>query len=311
MLTYIQSLATFLRKRDPRYKAHLAAQAAAASSSASMPKGSRTPSTKPSHATATPQSEFVAQDWQKTQAIPDAEDLEWAAAENAQEEWECVACGKTFRSEAAWDSHERSRKHLKAVEELKKQMREESQELGLEEDDLIAGEEYGGVEDDEEPPDTPSLSDADDAVSGSEEDVPRTTADEKSSINKDPSSVPESDDGDLSLPAPKRRKDKQPRPASPDVVKSRRKGRARGGMTSDMPMGDADERPSEEDGGERTASVPPRQPELSKREKRRAREAAKAARAEAEGTAVSKEVCADISWLCGSWGNEADADVTV
>jgi hypothetical protein len=40
------------------------------------------------------------------------DDLEWAAAEGGDdpEEWECVACGKIFRSEAAWDSHERSKK---------------------------------------------------------------------------------------------------------------------------------------------------------------------------------------------------------
>lgn len=28
----------------------------------------------------------------------------------------CVACGKGFKSQAAWENHERSRKHIKAVE---------------------------------------------------------------------------------------------------------------------------------------------------------------------------------------------------
>lgn len=28
---------------------------------------------------------------------------------------ECVACGKTFRSEASWVNHERSKKHRQAV----------------------------------------------------------------------------------------------------------------------------------------------------------------------------------------------------
>jgi DnaJ family protein A protein 5 len=51
-------------------------------------------------------------------------DLEWAVAEGGddEQEWECVVCGKAFRSEAAWDSHERSKKHLKEVERLKLEM---------------------------------------------------------------------------------------------------------------------------------------------------------------------------------------------
>jgi DnaJ family protein A protein 5 len=62
--------------------------------------------------------------------------LDWAAAEGEDpEEWECVACRKTFRSEAAWDSHERSKKHMKEVERLQREMQEENEELGLEEDD--------------------------------------------------------------------------------------------------------------------------------------------------------------------------------
>ena len=48
------------------------------------------------------------------------------------EEWECVACGeKTFRSEAAWNSHERSKKHMKAVERLRSEMEEDEKELEL------------------------------------------------------------------------------------------------------------------------------------------------------------------------------------
>lgn len=57
-------------------------------------------------------------------------DLDWAAAEGDDlEEWECVACRKTFRSEAAWDSHERSKKHMKEVENLKREMQVEDQDL--------------------------------------------------------------------------------------------------------------------------------------------------------------------------------------
>lgn len=61
------------------------------------------------------------------------DDLEWAAAEGKDpEEWECVACGKIFRSEAAWDSHERSKKHMKEVERLTREIQEEDEGLDLE-----------------------------------------------------------------------------------------------------------------------------------------------------------------------------------
>ncbi|KAI0648851.1 DnaJ domain-containing protein [Trametes meyenii] len=125
----VRSLAMFIRKRDPRYKTHLSRQA----QGSSTPQGILTQSSR--HAgVSTPvvQPVFVEQEWQKARATDDAADLEWAAAEGEDdEEWECVACGKNFRSEAAWDSHERSKKHLKAVEELKRQMEEENDELGL------------------------------------------------------------------------------------------------------------------------------------------------------------------------------------
>jgi DnaJ family protein A protein 5 len=59
-------------------------------------------------------------------------DLDWAAVEGDDlEEWECVACRKTFRSEAAWDSHERSKKHMKEVERLKREMQTDDQDLDL------------------------------------------------------------------------------------------------------------------------------------------------------------------------------------
>ena len=102
----------------------------------------------------TPVPEYVEQEWQRT-VRPDIDaDLEWAAAENDdEEEWECVACGKTFRSEAAWDSHERSKKHMQAVDRLKRAMQEEDEEFGLaEEEPAASGSEEEGME---KPPDSP------------------------------------------------------------------------------------------------------------------------------------------------------------
>lgn len=61
------------------------------------------------------------------------EDLEWAVVEGNDdpEVFECVACGKSFKSEAAWSSHERSKKHIKSVEDLQHQMEREAADLNL------------------------------------------------------------------------------------------------------------------------------------------------------------------------------------
>ncbi|KAF5375590.1 hypothetical protein D9757_008538 [Collybiopsis confluens] len=120
------SLAKFLRKRDPRYKAHLARQA----------DGSSTPNRQPkTTAAAAPDIDYVEQDWQKVDTRTDHADLEWAMAEGEDpEEWECVVCNKSFRSEAAWDSHERSKKHMKEVERLRREMLDEGEMLGLNQD---------------------------------------------------------------------------------------------------------------------------------------------------------------------------------
>lgn len=75
---------------------------------------------------------YIEQDWQRVDTKGLDDDLDWAAAEGDDlEEWECVACRKTFRSEAAWNSHERSKKHMKEVEGLKREMQTDDQDLDL------------------------------------------------------------------------------------------------------------------------------------------------------------------------------------
>jgi len=120
-----QSLVKFIRKRDPRYKLHLQSQ----SQSNSPPPP--VPSTLPKAQHKLPET-YVEQDWQRVDTKDRHDDLDWAAGEGDDlEEWECVACRKTFRSEAAWDSHERSKRHMKEVERLKREMQADDQDLGL------------------------------------------------------------------------------------------------------------------------------------------------------------------------------------
>ncbi|KAF8751573.1 DnaJ molecular chaperone homology domain [Rhizoctonia solani] len=115
----VKTLALFLRKRDPRFKAHKDTQAKVIPTNSSKPK------------------------WQRSRSnAEDHVDLEWGLAEGDDEEYECVVCGKSFQSEAGWLSHERSKKHMKEVEKLKRQMQEENIELGLDdEQDAIESDE--------------------------------------------------------------------------------------------------------------------------------------------------------------------------
>lgn len=53
---------------------------------------------------------------------------------------ECVACKKTFKTEAQYAAHERSKKHKQAVYQLKKKMEKEDRELGLEREGKETGE---------------------------------------------------------------------------------------------------------------------------------------------------------------------------
>jgi len=121
----------FVRKRDPRYKSHLAHQARLNQMKAKGSSGSSSPKPVAQRAQ-TNNTPYVEQDWQKVTKDHQHDDLEWAAAGGEDPEvWECVTCGKSFKSEAAWDSHERSKKHMKEVERLKREMMRENEELGL------------------------------------------------------------------------------------------------------------------------------------------------------------------------------------
>jgi DnaJ homolog subfamily A member 5 len=297
----------FVRKRDPRYKAYIARQAQPPGKASPTPaSGSVTP-----RKTA-PKSTFVAQDWQKVAETSDAAaDLEWARAEGAEdEEWECIACNKTFRSEAAWNGHERSKKHLRAVEQLKREMQDEEQELELGQgydDELVYADVKVHRSDDEVDLGTAGANDIVD--SSGDKDPPEATPNRGTSTAtpKEENTATEGKDLFSSrLGRQQQRTDKKSRTPSPPsltpppIPKSSQKGRERTsrGSSPRQQVGDDlkfseenphhagredDEVPGEEGSGAENSS---KGEPLSKREKRRAREAAKKAR-EGEAKSVS------------------------
>jgi DnaJ family protein A protein 5 len=117
----VRDLAKYVRKRDPRYQQFH-------KDSKHVPQTPRKVTSKKPGAE---HQVYVEQDWQKLAPAEEEDTMDWAYAEGPALEWECVACLKTFKSEASWDSHERSKKHLKAVEMLKQEMATDDLILGL------------------------------------------------------------------------------------------------------------------------------------------------------------------------------------
>ncbi|EDQ84902.1 uncharacterized protein MONBRDRAFT_34486 [Monosiga brevicollis MX1] len=113
----------------------------------------------------------------------------------------CVACNKSFRTQPAWENHQRSKKHLKQVEYLKAQLQEEDEQFedvdeaaangSLEFDDMTEEELLAtmGDLDDLELMDLQDLDagddDADDGADMDTEAGPRHEADEAEDVDDD------------------------------------------------------------------------------------------------------------------------------
>jgi len=126
-----------LQHRDPRYKHHQAKLRALRASSKKVPTSapSATPPVKSvqtekqkEDARLRAAEEYEEQTWQRLHLDPlsgESEDDEpedegdgtGVRMDDGQggEIFECVACDKTFLSEASWENHERSKKHKQAV----------------------------------------------------------------------------------------------------------------------------------------------------------------------------------------------------
>jgi DnaJ family protein A protein 5 len=123
----VRSLVSFVRKRDKRFipntqseadRQKILRDAAAAQAARSR---------------AANEAKLAAQvvpDWAKNKESTD--EIEFSESEQSDEEhFECVICGKTFKSEKQYDSHEKSKKHIKAVQQLKWEMHKENRRLNL------------------------------------------------------------------------------------------------------------------------------------------------------------------------------------
>lgn len=127
----VRSLVSFVRKRDPRYIPNTQSEADrqkilrdAAAAQAARSRAAH-------------------------QALIDEQDVpEWARTTTQEEQvgsfsdeeeevvdhYECVVCNKTFKSDKQYDAHEKSKKHIKAVQQLKREMQRENKHLSLDDE---------------------------------------------------------------------------------------------------------------------------------------------------------------------------------
>lgn len=126
----VRSLAAFARKRDPRYTPNSQSEADrqkvlrdAAAAQAARSKASRKAKLR---------SEHIIPEWARSESQkPEEEGTFSDSEESVVEHIECVVCEKIFKSEKQYEAHEKSKKHIKAVQKLKREMRRENVDLNL------------------------------------------------------------------------------------------------------------------------------------------------------------------------------------
>ena len=125
----VRSLVAFVKKRDSRYVPNtqseaerqkvlrdLAAAQAARSRAANQEKLAG----------------YVVPEWAQARNDEDYNDeFSMTEEESEVEHIECIICSKIFKSEKQFEAHEKSKKHIKAVQQIRRQMKKENADLDL------------------------------------------------------------------------------------------------------------------------------------------------------------------------------------
>lgn len=128
----VRSLVAFVKKRDPRYVPNTQSEAerqkVLRDSAIAQAERARA-------ANQQKLSEAYVADWAQSRGDNDEYNDEFATSEEESEveHFECVVCSKTFKSEKQYDAHEKSKKHVKAVQHLRRQMKQEGLVFDLDE----------------------------------------------------------------------------------------------------------------------------------------------------------------------------------
>ncbi|KAK1753458.1 hypothetical protein QBC47DRAFT_43895 [Echria macrotheca] len=125
----VQSFVAFVRKRDPRYVPNTQSEAERQqflkNSAAAQAARSRA-------ANQEKLAEFSIPEWAQSRNDGDLQgEFSSSEEESEVEHIECVVCDKIFKSENQFEAHEKSKKHVKAVQKLQRQMKKENAAFNL------------------------------------------------------------------------------------------------------------------------------------------------------------------------------------
>ena len=128
----VRSLVAFVRKRDPRYKSNAQSEA---ERQKTLKEAAAAQASRSRAANQAKIGEYVVPEWSKTRepdedVNEDGEDEDAEKVETA-EHFECVVCNKTFKSEKQYEAHEKSKKHTKAVQQLRREMQKDDKQFDL------------------------------------------------------------------------------------------------------------------------------------------------------------------------------------
>ncbi|PKS07059.1 hypothetical protein jhhlp_005656 [Lomentospora prolificans] len=128
----VRFLVNFSRKRDPRYAPNTVAasdrQKALRDAVAAQAARSRAANQEKLQGSTVPEWVQSASDRGNNEVFPSDNEITDSEVEHI----ECIVCNKTFKSENQYQAHERSKKHTKAVQELRRRMKQENANFDLE-----------------------------------------------------------------------------------------------------------------------------------------------------------------------------------
>lgn len=124
----VRSLVAFVRRRDPRYIPNSQTEA---DRQKILRDAATAQAARSRAANKAKLSKHVVQDWARSQepdhTISESEESE----ESEVEQIECVVCQKVFKSENQYKAHEKSKKHIKAVQQLQREIKRDNARLNL------------------------------------------------------------------------------------------------------------------------------------------------------------------------------------
>ncbi|KAL9038838.1 MAG: hypothetical protein Q9214_005124, partial [Letrouitia sp. 1 TL-2023] len=124
----VRSLVAFVKKRDPRFKnqSQNESERQKALRDAASAQAARSRAANKARTTL----DYEQPGWARTSQFEDIEKTT-DDEEQPRDQFECVICHKIFKSEKQYEAHEKSKKHLKSTQKIRKEMEKEHRDLHL------------------------------------------------------------------------------------------------------------------------------------------------------------------------------------